>query len=160
MKTTETARRELGRVVELFERGEVGTAIAHVAIPPLDIPSSKWSYGNRLLVFMAGTSDARGIRQWNQAGRKVKRGTRAAYILVPMIIKTKTEDGKEESRCIGFKACPVFRVEDTEGASLPTYAPPSPPPLMDVAQSWGVDVRYIPFNGTHWGWCGAAGIIQ
>ena len=46
---------------------------------------------------------------------------------------------------MGFKACPVFRVEDTEGEPLGYHLePPTPPPLIEVAHAWGIEVRYLP----------------
>jgi len=154
MRTTESARRELHRIVELFETGKVGEAIAHVAIPQPDTPGSKWSYGNRLLVFLSGTADARGFQQWKAAGRRVKKGSKAVYILAPTIIRKKDEETGERTDkeiCIGFRAVPVFRVEDTDGDPLPTCAPTKPPPLADVAAIWNIDTGYIPYNGTYWG---------
>jgi len=49
MASSERAKQELDRIVKLFESGNVGEAIAHVAIPGEDVPSGKWSWGNRLL---------------------------------------------------------------------------------------------------------------
>jgi hypothetical protein len=43
---------------------------------------------------------------------------------------------------IGFKAIPVFRFEDTYGQDLPVYEPKSPPPLMEVAERFGMRVQY------------------
>lgn len=120
-----------------------------------DLPCRKWSWSNQLLVALACTADARGIRQWNECNRRVKTGARAFHILVPITIK-KTENkpettGKEESRVavIGFKSAPVFRIEDTDGASIET--PNNQQfldalPLIDVARQWGIDVKS--YNGT------------
>jgi len=47
-------------------------------------PIDGWSAFNRAIVFSRGTSDARGIRQWNAVGRKVKKGAKAIRILVPI----------------------------------------------------------------------------
>ena len=45
----------------------------------------------------------------------------------------------------GFRAVPVFRLEDTDGDVLPTfdYEPPEPPALADVAERLGVAVQYL-----------------
>ena len=33
-------------------------------------PCTKWSIGNIITILLAGTSDARGFRQWNKSGAK------------------------------------------------------------------------------------------
>ncbi len=43
-------------------------------------PSSKWSLRNRLLMLSAGTSDARGYRQWREVGRHVRAGSPRHFI--------------------------------------------------------------------------------
>ncbi|HBT47942.1 MAG TPA: hypothetical protein DEA73_08750 [Peptococcaceae bacterium] len=50
-------------------------------------PSDKWSLGNKLLMLIAGTEDARGYQQWREVGRQVKKGARVFYILAPMTRK-------------------------------------------------------------------------
>ena len=56
---SEKARQALSRIVDLFRSGDVPKALAVATIPPRDdIPSSKWSWSNRLLQFLADTSDA------------------------------------------------------------------------------------------------------
>ena len=104
-------------------------------------------------MLLAGTSDARGFRQWNEAGRWVSKGAKAFWILGP--VRKKVKASKEalararESQTegfrdilIGFKAIPVFRFEDTYGQDLPVYEPKSPPPLMEVAERFGMRVQY------------------
>lgn len=153
MRITDKAQESLQRILKSFKEGMVPEALAHTVIPALDVPCSRWSLNNRLLTFLAGTSDARGMRQWNEVGRKVIAGSRAFYILGPIIVKVKPEeevnaeekqDGKEGKLLRGFKAIPVFRVEDTEGAPLesPDVEPPQPPPLTEVAEAWGIRVDY------------------
>jgi hypothetical protein len=117
----------------------------------LDRPMAYWSLGNQLLALIHGTDDARGFRQWEQAGRRVKKGVRAFYILGPVKVKrTKRDDttGEDVERVVvvGFKAIPVFRLSDTEGepVSYPDYVPVEMPPLHDVVERLGVPVRYSP----------------
>ena len=75
-------------IIAAFEKEEIPEAIAYSMFPIADIPSSKWSLLNRTIMFLSGTQDARGYRQWQQVGRHVKKGSRAFYILVPKISKT------------------------------------------------------------------------
>lgn len=61
MKDSAKARICLKKIVDLFKSGNVPKALAVVTIPPqADIPSAKWSWSNKLLQFLADTSDGRG----------------------------------------------------------------------------------------------------
>jgi hypothetical protein len=101
-------------------------------------------------MLLAGTSDARGFRQWLEAGRSVSKGSKAFYILGPVRkrVKRKTsnkhgEPGEEFADVlVGFMPIPVFRYEDTSGESLPIYQPRDPPPLIEVAERFGMKVQY------------------
>jgi len=156
MADTSKVHDATSRLLALWESGEMPAAIATLTIRRQagERPSDSWSLGNRLLVLMADTEDARGFRQWEQAGRHVVKGARAIYILGPIARKVHDEDpatGEPTERTIirGFKAIPVFRLEDTEGEALqvPDYAPPVLPPLAEVATAWGIKVAYCPDRG-------------
>lgn len=156
MNDSKKARVCLQQIVELFKTGQVPRALAVTTIPPqADIPSAKWSWSNRLLQFLADTSDARGYRQWEQAGRQVTQGVKAFHILGPKTRKlTETnDDGGETEKIVvtGFHAIPVFRVEDTDGEPL-SYEPAKPPPLADVAGQFGLSVSYQTFAGSYYGY--------
>jgi len=129
----------------------------NIFLMPSTVPCMKWSMGNRFLVFINGTSDARGYKQWAKVGRHVKKGSKAMYILAP-IVKQATkqvknrETGEMEEKEVTltwFKTVPVFRLEDTEGKELdyqkrerelkeivvlPTL------PLYEVSESMGIEV--------------------
>lgn len=154
----ERVKAVLETILERFKAGDIPQAIAYTLNPIPDIPSSRWSFMNRLIMTLSGTTDARGIRQWNQAGRTIKKGSKAIYILVPWIVGKIRHPGdiqeddalqNAEIRIVkGFMAKPVFRVEDTEGEPL-DYPPLIVPdlPLMDRAKEWGITVTAIPgFN--------------
>jgi len=128
-----------------------------------DRPSDRWSVGNRVIMRLCGTEDARGIRQWNEVGRRVKKGARAFYILAPLYktVRRQVEDPdtgevreEEKQILLGFKEVPVFRYEDTEGDPLPevSYDPPALPPLAEVARLYGIPVRYGPYTERFYGW--------
>ena len=102
-------------------------AAAYIQAP--EIPCSKWSWGNRLAISFAGTSDARGFRQWNKIGRHVKKGSKAIHILAPITVKKDDDD----IRVVGFRVVPVFAARDTEGKPIPVYQPTVIPPLAGLA---------------------------
>lgn len=156
MSDSKKAQECLQRIVELFKNGNVPKALAVATIPPqTDIPSAKWSVSNRVLQFLADTSDARGFRQWRKANRKVKKGAKAFCILGPKsrTIKEKDDNDQEveKSIVVGFFAIPVFRAEDTDGEPLP-YEPATPPPLVDVAEQFGLSVSYQTFATKYYGY--------
>lgn len=143
------AREQLGRIVELFSSKELPDMLAKSYLEPAGSPSDKWSLGNRLIMTMEGTYDARGYRQWQQVGRHVVRGRKAIYIIGPTMrrrVDVDKETGEETvtSYVVGFHAIPVFRYEDTDGERIKTVKrePRSLPPLADVAARWGIDTRY------------------
>lgn len=148
MKITDKAGETLQRLLTAFEQGTIPEALSRTIIPTLDVPSSQWSLNNRVLALFAQTADARGMRQWNEVDRHVIAGRKAFYILAPLLVKAK--EGEEgDKHLVGFRAVPVFRVEDTEGAPLdyPPLEPPQPPPLSEVAEAWGLAVSYTAFSG-------------
>ena len=157
--TRDRADATLAEILTMFESGALPEAIAQTRIVRArhDRPLCEWSLGNQLLVLIHGTEDARGFRQWETVGRRVKRGARAFHILGPCKVKRTERDdaGDEVERVVvvGFKAIPVFRLEDTEGEPVeyPDYSPPELPPLHEVAERLGVPVRYLPNGGAERG---------
>jgi len=120
-----------------------------------DIPCRRWSVLNQLCVSLAGTLDARGIRQWNAVGRRVRKGASALHILIPILVARKEKKDNERQKktdtdppevLAGFRTIPVFRVEDTEGEELDYEVAMrsfdvASLPLIEVAASLGVSVR-------------------
>lgn len=157
MTNSEKAQEIINGFVELVKSGNMPKAIAEVTFPPLDVPSSKWSLNNRLAMMLQGTIDARGFRQWDTVDRSVKAGSHAVYILAPMerfINEVDKDTGEDKPRRIisGFRAVPVFRVEDTHGKELEYQKLEVPKlPLMEVAEAWNIPVKASAFMG---GWLG------
>ena len=158
--TRDRADATLAEILSMFESGNLPEAIAQTRLVRMrnDRPMCEWSLGNQLLVFVHGTEDARGFRQWEAVGRRVKRGARAFYILGPCKVKKTERDertGEEAERMIvvGFRAIPVFRLDDTEGEPVeyPDYSPPELPPLWEVAERLAVPVRHLPNGGAERG---------
>ena len=140
----DNVKQVLNQILERFRDGNIPEAVAYSLYPIPDIPSARWSLMNRTLMFLGGTSDARGYRQWQQVNRFVKKGGKALYILVPFI--KKVDDGGDEKQMLyGFGCKPVFAVENTEGEQLEYENIELPDlPLLDRAQEWGISVKAIP----------------
>jgi hypothetical protein len=143
----ERATAELDKIVALFSTTQLPDLCAKALINAPGKPSSKWSFGNQLLMLLAGTEDARGYRQWGDVRRYVRKGSKAFYILGPVFIQKRLDNSEPSEEeidvLVGFRAIPVFKLEDTDGAELPTYTPRDPPPLLDVAGKFGMKVNYL-----------------
>ena len=116
-----------------------------------DRPIDRWSWGNAVWAWYHKTDDARTFKQWQTAGRSVKKGSKAFYILGPCLIRKKrTDDNGEEkvsSILVGFKGIPVFPLEATDGEPLPPppdYTPAQLPAFSGVAAAWGIPVSWHP----------------
>ena len=152
--TTINWRTELQKIVELFSSKTFPETCAKAFINSPMKPCAKWSFGNQLLMLFAGTDDARGFRQWQEVNRWPRKGSRAFYIFGPVIRTKEVEDEKthevkEEAYLAGFRLIPVFRFEDTDGKDLPVYKPRDIPPLMDVAEKFGLKVQYEQLYGKY-----------
>lgn len=153
---TDKVQSALRSIIEKFESGNIPEAIAFSILPMANVPSAKWSFLNRTIMFFSGTQDARGFRQWTEVGRHVKKGSKAIIILAPRFAKTSTNQKTEEEEkkiLTGFLAIPVFRVEDTEGEKLDyEQIELLDLPLIKVAESWGISVKAIPGNYRYLGY--------
>lgn len=135
-------------ILEMFRSGDIPEAVAYASHPIADIPSNRWSFTNRIIMFFSGTRDARGYRQWSEVNRHVKKGSKAFHILVPCFGKEVNERTGEEQQVLKyFKSAPVFRLEDTEGEPLDYQMLEVPDlPLIQRAKEWGINVKSIPGN--------------
>lgn len=154
----EKVKQVLNSILDKFKTGDIPQAVAYSMFPIPDIPSGKWSLLNRTLMFLAGTQDGRGYKQWLKANRYVKKGSKAFYILVPFIKKVEDKDtGENKQTLLGFGIKPVFRVEDTEGEPLEYEQIQLPDlPLIERAQQWGISVKCIPGNYSYNGYFSSA----
>lgn len=147
-------------LLKIFEEGNLDK-VAHAVFKGGDIPADKWSFLNRLLMYCNNTEDARGFNQWTQAGRYIKKGSKAFYILAPMFkkaIEDKTLESckfvrQEKQILIGFRGIPVFRLEDTEGAPLIKYDHKIniPYQFVSIIQELGIKIDSVRFNGAVYG---------
>src|SRR5215218_3194449 len=151
------ARESLHRLIEMFKSNDLPEAVANALIErqQSDAPIARWSLLNRLIVLTHDTSDARTFKQWQEAGRTSKKGSKAFHIFKPHTRKVKDEEAEDGFRTVvsGFGSLPVFRLEDTEGepVEVPDYTPLELPPLAEVAERMGIGVRYITAAGASLG---------
>ena len=142
----------LNQILDRFKDGNIPEAVAYSLYPIPEIPSSKWSIMNRTLMFLGGTADARGYRQWQQVNRFVKKGSKALFILVPFVRKVDSGDDEKEM-LYGFGCKPVFAVEDTDGREIEYEKFELPDlPLLDRAKEWGISVKAIPGRFRYYGY--------
>jgi len=161
MKLYGKAREAIEQILSAFESGRIPEAMAQVFIRRSEsLPCRKWSPINQLLMILNGYSDARGVRQWNKAGRKVKKGAKAFYILCPVLKEVeKEEKDKQTGRItkttrivpVAFKSVPVFGYEQTEGEPVVAGAGDQEwikkLPLIEVAEKWGISVSLYDGRG-------------
>lgn len=72
-----------------------------------------WSFFNRLIMLMHDTEDARGYRQWQKVGRRVKKGAKAFYILAPVRKRVPVKVKREEKRVSNEGDVEIVEVEET-----------------------------------------------
>jgi hypothetical protein len=151
MKYFGRAEQVAAKILDAFKNGDVPKALAPIFIRRKDgVPCRSWSLGNQLLCILSGTNDARGMKQWNDVGRKVKKGSTAFDILVPLTRTVTVPDidsrGEKTVTVLrGFRTAAVFAVESTEGEELPKVDEEVTHWLNDlslkaVAQSWGLKI--------------------
>lgn len=163
------------RILDTFKAGNLPAALAPIFIRRADdVPCRRWSWSNQILTALAGTSDARGFRQWLDAGRAVRKGSRAFQILGPVTVKREERDAetgetRERMALVGFKSIPVFRLEETDIIDEARWAAASKAeaesqrfidglPLVSVARAWGLNVEtYNGAGASALGWYSSGG---
>lgn len=150
---SDKARAGLQAVLERFESGDLGPVIEVIkTLPPDNAPSRKWSINNRVIAAIqsGGCMDCRGYQQWKEVGRQVRADTHGVYIWGPKNVKKVDEETKEEKFILtGFRTIAVHPYGNTdpipgqEETAL-TYQPRELPPLADIAQALGIEMKYEP----------------
>ena len=115
----------INNMLDMFKSGNFPQSVAMSIIRKHEgdnIPSDNWTLGNRLLMKMQGTEDARGFRQWQQVNRQVKKGAKAIHIFSP-IMKNLTETNKtgEEVKKIFSLVFPRFPFSDMKTLRVKIY---------------------------------------
>jgi len=106
--------RAVNEIVQHVNWSDLPRAIAYAKFPVEDIPSSRWSLVNRVIMISAGTFDARGLGQWKAVQRYLIRGARPLFIVAPQVHHDKEQvETKEVLK--GFVSPVVYAVGHTYG---------------------------------------------
>lgn len=149
----------IAKVVETLKTGNIENIAYAVFKTQRGYPSDSWSFLNRLVMVCSGTEDARGFAQWNLAGRRLKKGTKAIYIMVPGLVKTGSkstnEEGEDEDdkRRI-YMSKPVYAFEDTTGTPREEdgFKLEIPANLAQVAEGLGLEIKVKRYRGEEYGY--------
>lgn len=159
----EEVKAAIKRVIQTLRTGDIEKIAYAVFKSETGRPSDSWSFLNRLIMFCSETEDARGIRQWNRAGRRLKKDTKALYIRVPAMVKTgakrTNEEGEEEEQTRRvYKNIPVYRVEDTHGEPIEEdkFKLEIPANLTQVAEGLGLEIKAKRYTGNEFGYFSAS----
>lgn len=123
MKNKEITQKSLNVVEETLERVKSMTNDEFMKIVEGMANFHEYSYNNQFILALSGASQVAGFRKWLELGRKVKKGSKAIWILAPVVVKKKKEDkktGKEKDQkiIVGFRSVPVFDISQTEGEEI------------------------------------------
>lgn len=143
-------------IMEQFQSGNLPKALGQVvvAIDSKFPCHTKWSWGNRLLMALAGTDTAMGYNQWETVGRRVRKGTHGFGIFGPIIVDKKDKDGNKtgDKALVGYKLIFVHPIENTDVVDEVKWNKAAETinkaqerinnlPLLDVAKAWGITVK-------------------
>ena len=149
----QTPQQIMGELIDLFSNPEKIETLEDTVTKSFieGNPCGEWSWGNRLLMTLQGTNDARGFRQWQKVGRNPMDWQKQVTIIAPLVRKIHDEKKQEDKTIItGFKSIGLYAVENTYGRKLEDNTPKELPPLAEIAQEWGISVRYEKIKG-EWG---------
>jgi hypothetical protein len=160
MPSSDRIKEAMETLLKIFQEDNLDK-VARAVFRGGDVPADKWSFLNRVLMYLNDTEDARGFRQWKQAGRYVKKGSKAFYIIGPVTRKITAEISVESGETVreekqilaGFKAIPVFRFEDTDGAPVirEDFKVNIPCEFSGIIQELGLKVQPVRFCGSAYG---------
>jgi hypothetical protein len=160
MPSSDRIKEAMETLLKIFQEDNLDK-VARAVFRGGDVPADKWSFLNRVLMYLNDTEDARGFRQWQQVGRYVKKGSKAFYIIGPVTRKITVEKSLESGETVreekqilaGFKAIPVFRFEDTEGEPIirEDFKVNIPYEFNSIIQELGLKVQLVRFCGSAYG---------
>ncbi len=160
MPSSDRIKEAMETLLKVFQEDNL-EKVARAVFRGGDIPADKWSFLNRVLMYLNNTEDARGFRQWQEVGRYVKKGSKAFYIIAPVTRKITEEKALESGEIVreertvlaGFKGIPVFRFEDTDGAPVirEDFKVNIPYEFNGIIKELGLKVHPVRFCGSAYG---------
>jgi len=149
----ERIERTIKELMAKLEKEDIEFAARAIFKSTCGKPSDSWSFLNRLIMLVNGTEDARTYRTWLEVNRHVKRGSKAFYILKPLIKTIKKDNEEDEILLLGFRPIPEFRVEDTDGEPVPidNFNADIPAEFNKIISELNLDVKTAAFNGDCYG---------
>jgi len=153
----EKVEKTIKELMATLENGEVEYMAKAVFKGTHSKPSDRWSFLNRLIMLSNGTQDARTYATWLKAKRHVKKGSKAFYILQPIIGKkpkeNEDEDEEDKPALYGFRTIPEFGVEDTEGEPvlIDSFNANIPAKFDKIISDLNLDVQTSAFTGSFYG---------
>lgn len=128
----------LNRLMAALERGQSEALKQYLAVMSR---FRKYSWANVLLIQSQFPQATRvgGYHFWLKLGRHVRKGEKGIAILAPMVGRRRRSDIEEldendGTRLIGFKACHIWDILQTDGAALPEFATVRGPPQQYLAR--------------------------
>ena len=122
MRNKEITKANLTRVKELLANIQNINKKEYQELLDSMVKFHHYSLYNQIILAVHGCSQVAGYKKWQELGRRVKKGSKAVWILAPYLKKetVENEEGeKEESkRLAGFFSVPVFDIADTEGKEI------------------------------------------
>ena len=108
----------------------------------------RYSFWNSLLIQIQKpeATHVAGFNTWKTLDRHVRAGSKAIYILAPILTKQKTDSGDKE-QLHGFKTAHVFDISQTDGKPLPQLGVVKGRPgfalkkLHDYAKKLGITIK-------------------
>ena len=78
-----------------------------------------YSPRNEMLLVLAGATEVAGYREWQEAGRQVRKGEHGIQLTAP-VVKKDAETG--EARVVNVRTVTVFDVSQTDEIAAPVEA--------------------------------------
>jgi antirestriction protein ArdC len=116
----------LNRLMAALEQGQSAALKQYLAVMSR---FRKYSWSNALLIYsqFPQATHVGGYHFWLKLGRHVRKGEKGIAILAPMVGRKRSSDDEqpaedEKTRVLGFKACHVWDILQTDGDPLAEFA--------------------------------------
>lgn len=111
MKNSEITKKNLELVDDMLKR--VKEMEADEIISMIDKMSvfRNYSFGNQVILAFSGAVNVMGFHQWKKVGRSVKKGSKAIWILAPMIVNVEKEKENGEAEILTHLICKKIGID-------------------------------------------------